>query len=310
MVRTRLPRAVITTADPVYLEGIKKVATDPDDLPFTVHTNEQTEFLDSFEARSEITIEGSFVIKGSTEYPTNHHLLPGRDITASHPATAISFSPHGAITQINVQLAVEQVDSNLTTHEGINHTAHGMATWPGTSYITTVGTITVGTWHGSAIADSYIASASAWNALVSFPGFSVTNPSALGVSGSGSSAYASHHDHVHAMPSYSDVGAAAASHTHTVSAISDATTVGQNLVKLTNPSAVTYLRINADNTISTLSASSFVTAIGAAPSGSYLTGVATSSPITGDGTVGNPVGIDMSIVRGQILSAIALLGRV
>ena len=44
---------------------------------------------------------------------------------------------------------------------------------------------------------------------------------------------------------------ARANHTGTqaVSTISDATTVGQNLVKLTNPSAITYARMNADNTV-------------------------------------------------------------
>ena len=40
-------------------------------------------------------------------------------------------------------------------------------------------------------------------------------------------------------------------------------TVGINLLTLTNPSAVTFLRINADNTVSALSASDFRTAIGA-----------------------------------------------
>jgi hypothetical protein len=45
---------------------------------------------------------------------------------------------------------------------------------------------------------------------------------------------------------------------------SDATTVGTNLLGLTNPSAVTFLRVNADNTIDTLSDSLFRTAISAA----------------------------------------------
>lgn len=48
-----------------------------------------------------------------------------------------------------------------------------------------------------------------------------------------------------------------------VSTINDSTTVGQNLVKLTNPSAITFPRFNADNTVSTLDAATFRTAIGA-----------------------------------------------
>ena len=39
-----------------------------------------------------------------------------------------------------------------------------LSTWTGTIKIVTLGTITTGVWHGSAIADDYIASASAWNA--------------------------------------------------------------------------------------------------------------------------------------------------
>ena len=43
-----------------------------------------------------------------------------------------------------------------------------------------------------------------------------------------------------------------------------ATTVGSNLFTLTNPSAVTFLQLNADNTVTTLDAASFRSAIGAA----------------------------------------------
>ena len=44
-----------------------------------------------------------------------------------------------------------------------------LSTWAGTNKITTLGTITTGVWHGSAIADDYIASASAWNAKYDKP---------------------------------------------------------------------------------------------------------------------------------------------
>jgi hypothetical protein len=39
-----------------------------------------------------------------------------------------------------------------------------LSTWAGSTALTTLGTVTVGTWHGTAIADGYIASASTWNA--------------------------------------------------------------------------------------------------------------------------------------------------
>jgi hypothetical protein len=60
-----------------------------------------------------------------------------------------------------------------------------------------------------------------------------------------------------------------------------ATTVGGNLFTLTNPSAITFPRINADNTISTLNAADFRSAIGAGTSST--TGTVTS--VGGTGTV-------------------------
>lgn len=60
-----------------------------------------------------------------------------------------------------------------------------------------------------------------------------------------------------------------------------ATTVGSNLFTLVNPSAVTFPRFNADNTVSALDAASFRTAIGAGTSST--TGTVTS--VGGTGTV-------------------------
>ena len=61
--------------------------------------------------------------------------------------------------------------------------------------------------------------------------------------------------------------------------INDRSTVGQNLVKLTNPGAIAFLRVNADNTVSTLDATNFRTAIGAG------TGNGTVTSVSGSGTV-------------------------
>ena len=38
-----------------------------------------------------------------------------------------------------------------------------LSTWVGTTSITTLGTVSTGVWHGTAIADTYISSASTWN---------------------------------------------------------------------------------------------------------------------------------------------------
>jgi hypothetical protein len=89
--------------------------------------------------------------------------------------------------------------------------------------------------------------------------FDATNPAALGTAGAGSAMTAARRDHVHAAPA--------------IAAITDATTVGQNLVKLTNPGAVTFPRFNADNTVTAQSAADHLTAVGALPlAGGTMTG--------------------------------------
>ena len=72
------------------------------------------------------------------------------------------------------------------------------------------------------------------------------------------------------------------------------TTVGQNFFTLTNPSAITFVQINADNTITTMDAPTFRTAIGAGTGGGSVTSVdatggtgisVTGGPITTSGTL-------------------------
>lgn len=60
-----------------------------------------------------------------------------------------------------------------------------------------------------------------------------------------------------------------------------ATTVGSNLFTLANPSAITFLRVNADNSVSALDAATFRTAIGAGTSST----VGTVTSVGGTGTV-------------------------
>lgn len=73
-----------------------------------------------------------------------------------------------------------------------------------------------------------------------------------------------------------------------------ATTVGGNVFTLTDPSAITFPRFNADNTVSALDAASFRAAIGVGTGTGTVTSVAmsvpaflsvTGSPITGSGTL-------------------------
>lgn len=73
-----------------------------------------------------------------------------------------------------------------------------------------------------------------------------------------------------------------------------ATTLGSNLFTATNPSAVTFPRFNADNTVSSLSAADFRSAIGAGTGSGSVTSVGlglpalfsvSGSPVTGSGTL-------------------------
>ncbi len=70
-----------------------------------------------------------------------------------------------------------------------------------------------------------------------------------------------------------------------ISTINDSTTVGQNLVKLTNPSAISFIRINANNTVDALTDANFRTAIGAGTSSTTgtVTGVTGTAPIVSSG---------------------------
>jgi hypothetical protein len=63
-----------------------------------------------------------------------------------------------------------------------------------------------------------------------------------------------------------------------------ATTLGGNLFTITNPSAITFPRFNADNTVSALDAATFRTAIGAGTGSGTVTSVATGTGLTG-GTI-------------------------
>jgi hypothetical protein len=71
------------------------------------------------------------------------------------------------------------------------------------------------------------------------------------------------------------------------------TTVGANLTKLANPSAIRFIKINANNTVTARTAAQFRADIGAGTSSTVgtVTSIATTAPITGgiitdSGTIG------------------------
>ena len=113
------------------------------------------------------------------------------DVTASGPGSASTTIANDAVTTAkilnsNVTLAkianiadatilgnntggsaapVALTASQTKTVLSLNNVENtALSTWAGTTNITTLGTVSMGTWNGTAIGDSYISSASTWNA--------------------------------------------------------------------------------------------------------------------------------------------------
>lgn len=88
-----------------------------------------------------------------------------------------------------------------------------------------------------------------------------------------------------------------------------ATTLGSNLFTITNPSAITFPRFNADNTVSSLSASDFRTAIGAGTGGGSVTSVSGTGTVNGI-TLTGTVTSSGSLTLGGTLSGVNLATQV
>jgi len=88
-----------------------------------------------------------------------------------------------------------------------------------------------------------------------------------------------------------------------------ATTVGSNLFTLTNPSAITFPRINADNTVSTLDAATFRTAIGAGTGNGTVTSVGGTGTVNGI-TLTGTVTSSGNLTLGGTLSGVSLSTQV
>jgi hypothetical protein len=76
-----------------------------------------------------------------------------------------------------------------------------------------------------------------------------------------------------------------------------ATTLGANIFTITNPSAVTFPRFNADNTISALDAATFRTAIGAGTGAGTVTSITAGTGLSGGTiTTSGTIAIDSTVV--------------
>lgn len=88
-----------------------------------------------------------------------------------------------------------------------------------------------------------------------------------------------------------------------------ATTLGGNLFTITNPSAVTFPRFNADNTVSALDAATFRTAIGAGTGSGSVTSVSGTGTVNGI-TLTGTVTSSGSLTLGGTLSGVSLTSQV
>jgi hypothetical protein len=88
-----------------------------------------------------------------------------------------------------------------------------------------------------------------------------------------------------------------------------ATTLGGNLFTITNPSAITFPRFNADNSVSSLSASDFRTAIGAGTGNGTVTSVGGTGTVNGI-TLTGTVTSSGNLTLGGTLSGVSLTTQV
>ena len=184
--------------------------------------------------------------------------------------TNTTYTAGSGLTLSGTEFNVGGTTNRITVTAG---TVDIASAYVGQTSITTLGTITTGTWNGSQITNAYIATGIEGSKISgSIPGNStnVNGTVAIANGGTGSSS---------APGARANLGA---------------TTVGSSLFTLTNPSAITFPRINADNTVSALSDSAFRTAIGAGTGNGTVTSVgisvptglsASNTPVTGSGTI-------------------------
>lgn len=87
-----------------------------------------------------------------------------------------------------------------------------------------------------------------------------------------------------------------------------ATTVGGNVFTLTNPSAITFPRFNADNTVSALDAATFRTAIGAGSGSGTVTSVSGTGTVSGLTLSGTVTSSGSLTLEGSITGFVAIGG--
>ena len=112
--------------------------------------------------------------QGSTNLHTGNYDNTWRNIddTPADGVTDESISSNWAYDHANASNP-HSVTKSQVGLGNVENTA--LSTWVGTTNVTTLGTIGTGTWQGTAVADTYIASAATWNAKQSALTFGIAD---------------------------------------------------------------------------------------------------------------------------------------
>jgi hypothetical protein len=249
-----------------------------------------TGILSATDTNTTYAAGNGLTLTGTSFSHTDTSSQPSSNNTGRTYIQSIGLDTYGHVTSLST--ATETVTSNTyTAGNGLTLTGNDFnvggttnrinvgtdaidiaSTYVGQASITTLGTITTGTWNGASISSDYITSVAGTKVTGNITGnaANVTGTVAIGNGGTGATT---------APSARTNLGA---------------TTVGSNLFTLTNPSAITFPRINADNTVSALSAADFRTAISAGTGNGTVTSVGISvptglsvsnTPVTGSGTI-------------------------
>lgn len=118
------------------------------------------------DAARSLTLSGDSTISGTNTGDQTTISGNAATATALQTARAINGVNFDGTAPITVTAAAGTLTGNTLAANVVS------------SSLTSVGTIAAGVWNGNAISDTYIASASTWNALTSFPGFGTSGSTA------------------------------------------------------------------------------------------------------------------------------------
>lgn len=203
--------------------------------------------------------------------PAQFNPIAGTNISLSGTYPNITFNSTSAGTVTSVSGTLNRITSTGGTTPVIDIDA----SYAGQTSITTLGTIGTGVWQGTAITDSYVSSSSNWN--TAYNDRLKWDGGATGLT---------------ASTGRTSLGG---------------TTVGQNFFTLTNPSAITFPRINADNTVSTLDAATFRSDIGAG-TGSVTSVSGTLNRISSTGGANPVIDIDGAYIGQTSITTLGTIG--